>query len=223
MSESRYALLRWSATLCCIGAAAILPASLHAQGLRAGLARTEIIDGGNELDSRNGLLIGATIMSLRFGPAAFVPEVQFVQKGARTISPSGDDAVSDVRVEYVQIDALARVTAPLLLPVRPFVAGGLFLAWEVGCSLGFAGGGDRSRGCPLDGLREAGIDQPFKDADQGYTFGGGVDLSLPRIGIITLEYRRSHSFGRVTQGESATSPKHRVQTFTLGWSGLLSR
>lgn len=200
--------------------ALLLPAVARAQGnLYVGRVQSDITGADQALDTRNGWAFGAGIGSIGLGPfLSLAPEAFYFQKGARPTVIDEDD-IEDIRVAYLDIQILGRLAVPIPgLPVRPWLVAGPYLAWQVDCSFAFADGGDRSQGCPLNALREVGIDGPFSNDDQGYAYGGGLDVAIPRIGVINLGIRFSQSFGKVIDGETESSPKHKTRMISIGLS-----
>lgn len=196
-----------------------LPGSaVHAQGLRAGVAVSEL-QGPTGFESRTGLVLGAAFNFLRFGPVSVVPEVLYVQLGGHLPVPV-DQEIDDIRIDYFQIPVLAKVGAPIpgLPSLEPSLHGGGYMSFQTKCSFGFADGSDRSRLCTLGGLQAAGIDGVFRDTDWGWVVGGGVDVVTNRIGIISLEARYFGSLTSITVSGSQDDVKNRAWMLMLGWS-----
>ncbi len=193
------------------------PRPAAAQGLRAGLAFNELTDLAG-FESRQGFAFGASFSVLRFGAVAVTPELLYVQKGAKrsTASPSGID---DIRIDWFEIPVLLRVGSFISgTPVRPSAYGGIYYAFESGCSFGFADGGDRSEGCTFVGLQEIGINGGISDNTAGWVVGGAVEYFVERIGLLSIDARYTASFSAITRRGSESRPKTRTFIIMAGWA-----
>jgi hypothetical protein len=193
-------------------------AKLHAQGLRAGIAVSELV-GPTGFESRTGLVLGAAFDFLRFGPVSISPEVLYAQLGGHLPVPV-DQEIDDIRIDYFQIPVLAKIGAPIpgLPSLEPSLYGGGYLSFQTKCSFGFADGSDRSRLCTLGGLQATGIDGVFRDTDWGWVVGGGVNVMTNRIGILSIEARYMGSLTSITVSGSQADAKNRAWMLLLGWS-----
>lgn len=123
-------------------------APARAQDLRIGMqiglsvssfhpGHLEVSDGTPALDEhRTGLVAGATV-AYRLGVRAEVESgLLWVQKGARGALQGFEEPIAtDVRMSYLQVPLLIRVTPLPDLPVRMSVAAGPALSFETRCAM----------------------------------------------------------------------------------------
>ena len=197
-----------------------LPAAAEAQGLHAGITISDL-SGVDGLEPRRGLVLGASLSFLRIGLVSITPEILYIQKGARRETPSAENGIEDVRLDYVEVPILARVGGFIRgTAIQPAVYAGGYFAFEIGCSVGFDDG-ERSSGCNFAALQELGVDGALDESDAGWIIGGAIEFYLPAIGGLSLDARYSSSFAPITREGSIDEPKHQTITIMLGWNPSL--
>jgi hypothetical protein len=200
-------------------AAAAAPAD--GQALRGGLHRGRLADGPADWTPRSGLRLGAALGLARFGAIALVPEVHYVQTGARLPGAAGvEDPITDIRLDYIEAPVLLRVgaTVPGTPGLRVHVAAGPGVLWQTGCSFGFRDGGGRSSGCGGDGLREIGLAPGLRETDWALVGAAGFDGPVRGVGRVGGEVRYQHGLTRVAPDGSAFRPRNRGLAFLLAWT-----
>jgi len=131
---------------------------------------------------------------------AIEPQVLFTSKGAKFEDSSGGGSI---KMNYVQVPVLLRITAAPSGTMRPFVFGGPAIALKASCDLeGLVGGTSTSISC--DQLESDGV--KFKSVDYGLIVGGGLAFD---VGGRTLSVgaRYDHSIAEI---DDASGVKHRV-------------
>src|SRR4029079_5672560 len=101
-------------------------------GLMAGI-NSSTVGGGDADDAarRTGVMAGAFIVAPVSPGVAIQPELYFTMKGAGF---SDSDGSGSVKMNYVEIPVLLRVSVPTSSNARPFFYGGPAIAFRVGCS-----------------------------------------------------------------------------------------
>lgn len=187
----------------------------EAQGLHAGLASSRLTDVPG-LESRRGVVLGATFSFLEFGRLSLTPGLMYVQKGARLSVPT-EAGIEDLRIDWFEIPVLIEFGEYVFdSPVRPSVFVGPYFALRTGCSFGFADGSDRSEDCFFAGLQEIGIDGAIDENDFGWTAGAGLEYYTGRIGNISIEARYSASFSDIMRSGSVSEAGTRSWILTAG-------
>lgn len=158
-----------------------------------GLAKAWGDDVPDEASFKLGANVGA-FMNYRVHEMFVVqPEVFYAMKGWK-LDVEGADAIS-VKMDYVDIDVLAKLTVPMEGNFKPNVFVGPYLGINVAASLEV---GDES----------ADIDNA-KSTDFGVVLGGGFDFEMENGMMIVLDIRYSMGLSNVLEvpeGEEGDEP-----------------
>lgn len=155
---------------------ALVAAPAEAQDLRLGIELGMSLsgfhfersgDGSTGLDEhRNGVVAGATAAYRLGARVGLESGVFWVQKGARGALQGFEEPIdTDVRLSYVQVPLLLRVTPFPRLPARLSLAAGPRVSFETGCSM--------DQGMSSAAL-VVGCYAPRATTDVGFLFGTGV-------------------------------------------------
>lgn len=146
------------------------------------------------------------------------PEIAFVKKGGKEISPYGSTIYNYIyRINYIELPILAKLSFPLNKTFSPFIAMGPFGAIRIGDKL-------IVERIPASGTpSETEYEADFKLFDFGLAMGGGINLKLGEKANIHLEIR--YSFGLFNSNYvfdyyTVTGTKTQNLTLLLGLSLL---
>ncbi len=154
---------------------------------------------------KNGFVGGVSLQWNVASRFAFQPEVQFIQKGNReVVQYSGGEYGMRIRLNYVEVPLLARVSGPLMGgKITPFLIGGPELAFRAGCGVTVYG---LPGSYVCDDLPQA------ESVDYGLIGGGGLDVLLAgRHFAISARY--DQGLKDVFKGND---PKNRALSIVLG-------
>jgi len=202
-------------------------APLSAQiAFRGGFNLTELVGGSvAQSESRTGLNFGMGYDLLNIGLVSIGPELHYAQRGAEAfqLAMAGDVTLpagpAEIALDYVEVPLLARVRAPMLGPVAPYLMGGPVFGWKLDCKVALdAGQGSAAPSCD-DILTRDGIEAKVRDYEQGLLLGAGLDLPvLWDLGQLSLEGRFLRGLSRLGEGDGAPDVKNRSFTLLLGYS-----
>ncbi len=139
---------------------------------------------------------------------AFRPEILYTQKGAKHSFWQWQIIEETVKLSYLEIPILIKITEPTPGMFKP----NLFVGPYFGYNL------IARRRTEIDGQleEEVDIDEDTKDLDLGIILGGGADVVFP-FGTIVLDGR--YGLGLITTDEEGRHEvKNKVISFMLGYS-----
>jgi hypothetical protein len=149
---------------------------------------------------RTGFIVGASMIAPASPTVSIEPQALFTSKGAKFEDSGGGGSI---RMNYIQVPVLVRITAAPSGNVRPFVFGGPAIAFKASCDLeGLDGGVSASISC--DQLEAEGV--KFKSVDYGLVVGGGLAFDAGGR-VFTVSARYDHSLAEI---DEASGIKHRV-------------
>lgn len=167
-----------------IGASLVLPTTaIHAQGQIGAIvgATFSTLRGVDDLDSRTGLLGGLQLVLPSSGPLGLEIDGLFVSKGAKGTNTGPDG----LKLDYVEVPVLLRLSLAPGLPVSPHVYAGPYLGYQISCTV---------QGTSADCDDVPGVST--KTVDIGGTVGGGVNVALGGM-ILTGGLRYSFGVSKV--------------------------
>lgn len=127
-----------------------------------------------------GAYVGA-FMNYRINDMLVVqPEAFFAMKGWKF---EEGEYTEKWKLNYVDLDVLARLTVPMEGMVKPTVFAGPYAGFKISADYEVELGDESEEGA----LEDAGIN--VKGVDFGFVFGGGVDFELGNGGMIVLDIR----------------------------------
>jgi hypothetical protein len=171
-----------------------------------------------DLDNLKGSYTGFGIggfVGIQVTPGfAIEPEALYVQKGAKSSSPStGGTITGKVKVPYFEIPVLAKLRIPAKGSsiVSPHIYAGPALAFKAGCHARFAQGTTSLEG----GCDETNINVKIKSTDFSLAFGGGVD-----VGRAIVDVRYDLGLSKIGDNSSGTGNdvKNRTLYLLAGWT-----
>ena len=175
-------------------------ASVSAQGLTAGLKAGMNIANvhgddvklaealGFEVSSNIGLCAGGFITYTLNDMFAIQPELLFTMKGAKI---EGAGYKETVKVNYLEIPVLAKLSIPTPGTVKPSLFVGPSLAIKLSAKVEWEEAGESG---------EEDISEEVKSTDFGLVFGGGVDFALGQ-GKLTIDARYTLGLTKVREPE----------------------
>lgn len=195
---------------------AILPRSGVAQALYVGarMGGSFTTFGGDAAEglesSRGGLVVGGLVRWRVHDRLTIQSEPAWVQKGARGSLVGFEEPIAvDLRLDYVEIPLLVRVSMATPIPLRPTVSAGGAVSFETGCSVrtnpeelaltfgcGYTQQGNRRR-----------------TTDWSLVFGSGIEYD---VGSTSLSLNGRYSLGLVEVGNVA-GLRNRGGTVALGF------
>lgn len=146
-----------------------------------------------DLESRVGILLGATVDVPLASGLWFQPGLSFVQKGAEITGEfeGGEEVTVALDLDYVEMPLLLKYVFPTTGSLGVHLFAGPALAFEVGCKVGLASEGiDVSIDC--DQGEDEGFEVTTKSFDLGALVGGGVSVPM---GGASLLFEASYNFG----------------------------
>lgn len=166
------------------------PAVTHAQGQIGAIvgATFSTLRGVDDLDSRTGLLGGLALVLPTSGPLGLEIDGLFVSKGAKGTNTGPDG----LKLDYVEVPVLLRLSLAPGLPVSPHVYAGPYLGYQIRCKV---------QGTSADCDDVPGIST--KTVDIGGTAGGGVNVALGGM-ILTGGLRYSFGVSKVADFDVGT-------------------
>lgn len=174
-----------------IGAALLVPPAVtQAQGQIGAIvgATFSTLRGVDDLDSRTGLLGGLALVLPTSGPLGLEIDGLFVSKGAKGTNTGPDG----LKLDYVEVPVLLRLSLAPGLPVSPHVYAGPYLGYQIRCKV---------QGTSADCDDVPGIST--KTVDIGGTAGGGVNVALGGM-ILTGGLRYSFGVSKVADFDVGT-------------------
>ena len=194
------------------------PASAQTIGFKLGqtFSNLDVNDDDTE-ENRLSAFGGGGFLRFGVGGLGLQIDVLALTKGAETDGPGDDDA--QIKLEYIE------VPVQLVLSLgggrfSPYVLAGPSFAFEVGCDLEFAGGGDnQSIECDA-----AGTEFPRrKSTDIGVTGAAGLQIPLGP-GALLVEGRYTHGLTNIIdEPNSGLEAKNRSFGLFAGYSISLGR
>jgi hypothetical protein len=119
---------------------------------------------------RFGVIAGASVTWQLAGRFAFQPELQFVQKGDDQVSTyQGGTYTTRIRLNYVEVPLLVRVSGDAIRGITPYVVGGPQFAFKAGCGVDVTG---------LPGSYTCDDLPAVESSDWGVVVGGGADFTV---------------------------------------------
>jgi hypothetical protein len=170
-------------------------------GLMAGINSSTI--GGPDVEDasrRVGAMGGILVVAPVRPGVAIEPEVIFTMKGADFSDIEGSGSV---KMSYVEVPVLLRVSIPTSTAARPFFYAGPSVSFRASCNFE-ATGEDFGADLSCDQLESQGVE--FKSVDYGLIVGAGASFDLSGK-LVTLSVRYDHSFAKIIEDVDA---KHRV-------------
>lgn len=133
-------------------------------------------------------------------PLTIQPEILFVQKGADAMV---EGSTMESKVKYVAVPVLAKLNIPLRGNVRPSLL--------IGPSFNFLTSAKR-----VFNDEEIDFKELTKNTELSIVVGGGVDITLPKWGMVTVDVRFDIGLSEVY---SLVDPQVRNSSygFTAGW------
>lgn len=137
----------------------------------------------------------------------------WLRKGAEgTLIGFEEPLAVDIRLDYVQIPFLARLTLPGAGALRPTLFGGTAVAFETGCDV-------RTAGSEL--ALTLGCDGPEDEratTDWSVLLGGGLEYETRR-GSLRIQGRYDHGLTRIDEAPDVQFPnlENRAFVITAGW------
>lgn len=160
-----------------IGALLAPVTSVTAQQVGAIVGATfSTLRGIDGVDNRTGLLGGLSFVTSG-GPFAWQPEVLVVSKGAKGTNTTAEG----LKLNYLEVPLLARLTLSQVQGVRPHVYAGPYLGVQIDCSV---------KGTSTDCNDVPGVST--KTVDVGGIVGGGLDFDF---GPLVLTGGARYGFG----------------------------
>lgn len=208
-------------------AAVLLPAEGLAQQLslggRFGVNASKF--GGEDLEwqygateSKVGANFGVFLTIALTDLVALQPEVSWTQKGAEESEPW---VTARLKLEYVEVPLLARVTTPWGRLVKGYGVAGPALALRFRCQAELdeerAGRGVSSFDCD-DPFFQGQLD--IKSTELSAVVGGGLGFALGR-GQIVADLRYTLGLSSIDDSAAQKDVKNRVLSFSLGFSHRL--
>lgn len=195
----------------------LLAAPVYGQGVRLGLKGgvasstvygDEIEDGEAESLTR---FAGGVFMEFGVAPLLSIqPELLLSLKGASTIDKSGGDDSGDVRLSYIEVPVLAKITLGGA-PLRPSIFAGPAVAFNTSCEVEF----DAVPGVDFEcGDEEADV-VDRKSTEFSAIFGVGLAQSL---GLIDFVVDGRYNVGLSSAFDSDDAIKNRAFTLLAGFS-----
>jgi hypothetical protein len=187
------------------------PAAAQGLGLGGGLNLAKLTGQDQTLirsKERKGLNLGGTFNFQVYGPVSLQPEVYYAQKGQVQESA---DASATLRMDYLEVPVLARITLPGTSFLTPHITGGPALAWNLRCDLQVEtevtdGGASDCDNNPFA--------RQFGKADRGLVLGGGVRLALGPVGMV-VDARMVRGLERLEQDTTEGETKNQALSFLV--------
>jgi hypothetical protein len=117
-----------------------------------------------------GFVVGAALAWRVANHVALQPELQYVQKGDdETDSFSGGVFSEHIRLNYIEVPVLLRISGDAIRGVTPYLIGGPQMSFKASCSIDVKGlpGNYTCRDLP-----------PAESTDWGAVVGGGLDVPV---------------------------------------------
>lgn len=173
-------------------------------GIRAGVnfANAGGDDVPDEVESRTAFHVGAQVLIDPAGPFAIQPELLFTQKGFEQSATFGGQTFTGTqRVNYLQLNGLAKFQIPVAGPVSPNIFVGPGIAFELSESFEFDG--------------ESEDTESFKGTDFSAVVGGGVDFDA-QFGTVMVDVRYDFGLTNVPDTDDDISVKNRTLGISVG-------
>lgn len=149
-------------------------------GLKTGLSMATVYgDDTRGADMKPGF-IGGLVFAFNINDAfAIQPEVLYCQKGTQNEDSS---LTIKVKLDYVEIPVLMKLTLPTTGSMRPFLYAGPAFAFKVSAKMGVSSSGSGSVDMDIENV---------KSTDLGLTVGGGLSFGLSRSRLsLDVRYTR---------------------------------
>ena len=208
-------------------------------GVKGGVNLSKFVgsDSGPAED-KLGLNVGATFRLFGIGPVSINPEIYYSEKGTRFSDQVGmfmggdpeqfdfngnpDDFDLEFNLAYIEVPIMLKISLPFLGGdvVQPFITGGPVFAWRVDCSFSLETAEDISvQQCANQNFPD--LETTFKNADQGYALGSGLDFKIPVLGTLILEGRYVRGLSRLREDGENNDIQNQsfslMAGFTLGF------
>jgi hypothetical protein len=189
-------------------------------GFKAGMSVSDLsvdTDGVSpDLESKAGVLLGATVDVPLASGLWFQPGLSYVQKGARITGEADGGEVITVTLglDYLEVPLLLKYAFPTTGSLGVHLFAGPALAFEVGCELGVATEGvDVSIDCDEGDAQD--VEIATKSFDLGALVGGGVSVPMDNVSLL---FEASYNFGlaNVADSEGDDSLKNRAFYISAG-------
>ena len=193
-------------------------------GLSGGMNLSKFVGGSaDEDESRNKLRMGVSMSLINIGPVSVGPEIHYAHRGGRQTAPTTEPnplvAAYDFKMNYIEVPLIARVSLFRVGPLRPYLAGGPVYAWQLKCDVSFVTLSGSATGeeqdCQDDTFTSART--AYKNADKGIVLGGGIDLSVLRMGAVSLDARMLRGLDRLTEDSADGDIKNQSVSLMLGY------
>lgn len=156
-------------------------------------------EAGVGFDSRSGITAGVYTVVAAHAPVAFQPELLVGTRGATL---SIEDVTASVRLTYLEVPLLARVTMGTSSDVRIFAVAGPSIAMRLAAHSVF---GDETEN----------ISDETRAADVGLLLGGGLVLGRAHV-----EVRYTWGLRSVNPDDDDGSVRNRALSLMVGWRGI---